>query len=61
MVRSQTTLTPAVTATTVSVNVTTTTPTTTPIMLSTTAPGCSALNTATCEACAPGFYYNNGE
>lgn len=53
MVMSQTTLSPAVTITTVSANVTTATP-------STTGPSCSALNTSTCTACAPGSYSNNG-
>lgn len=54
-VRSQTTPTPAVTATTVGDDVTT------PSMLSTTTPGCSTLNISSCEACAPGTYYDNGE
>ncbi|XP_052475629.1 signal peptide, CUB and EGF-like domain-containing protein 1 isoform X2 [Carassius gibelio] len=44
---SQTTLSPAVTITTVSVNMTTA------------APSCSGLNTSTCTACAPGSYYDN--
>ncbi|KAK1793618.1 hypothetical protein P4O66_011983 [Electrophorus voltai] len=56
LVRSQTTLTPALTATTVIENVTTTT--TTPS--TTTAPDCSTFNTSTCAACVPGSYSNNG-
>lgn len=51
---SQTTLSPAVTITTVSVNVTT------PSMPSTTGPSCSALNTSMCAPCVPGTYYDNG-
>ncbi|XP_026085342.1 laminin subunit alpha-5-like isoform X2 [Carassius auratus] len=47
VVMSQTTLSPAVTITTVSVNMTTA------------APSCSGLNTSTCAACAPGSYYDN--
>ncbi|KAG7328268.1 hypothetical protein KOW79_008212 [Hemibagrus wyckioides] len=63
-VSSQTTLTPALTATTIIENVTSTTVNesvtiTTPFMLSTTTPGCSTLNTSSCEACAPGTYYDN--
>lgn len=56
VVRSQTTLIPAVTTITVRENVTTTTP----IMPSTTTSVCSIFNTSSCEACAPGTYYNNG-
>ncbi|XP_060790199.1 laminin subunit alpha-5 isoform X2 [Neoarius graeffei] len=55
VVRSQTTLIPAVTTITVRENVTTTTP----IMPSTTTSVCSIFNTSSCEACAPGTYYNN--
>lgn len=47
IVVSQTTLAPAVTDTA------------TPMILSTTSPGCSALNTSTCEPCVPGSYYDN--
>nr|XP_046223648.1 uncharacterized protein LOC124046936 [Oncorhynchus gorbuscha] len=32
---------------------------TTPMILSTTSPGCSALNTSTCETCVPGSYSDN--
>ncbi|XP_056623962.1 sushi, von Willebrand factor type A, EGF and pentraxin domain-containing protein 1 isoform X2 [Triplophysa dalaica] len=53
VVMSQTTLSPAVTITTVSVNVTT------PSIPGTTEPSCSVLNTSTCAACAPGTYYDN--
>ncbi|XP_067099689.1 multiple epidermal growth factor-like domains protein 6 [Osmerus mordax] len=48
------TLEPAVMNTTFSENMTST-----PMILSTTSPGCSALNTSTCEACVPGSYYDN--
>ncbi|XP_016129909.1 signal peptide, CUB and EGF-like domain-containing protein 1 [Sinocyclocheilus grahami] len=47
VVMSQTTLSPAVTVTTVSAS------------MSTTGPSCSGLNTSTCMACAPGSYYDN--
>ncbi|XP_034051126.1 multiple epidermal growth factor-like domains protein 9 [Thalassophryne amazonica] len=56
-VESQTTLPPAVTNTTVSENVTSPTPT--PLILSTTIPGCLGLNTSSCEPCAPGSRYDN--
>lgn len=59
VVVSQTTLTPAVMNTTVSENVTALT--LTPVTLFTTSPGCLAFNLSTCEACAPGSYYHNGE
>ncbi|TSN67069.1 hypothetical protein Baya_8885 [Bagarius yarrelli] len=60
-VGSQTTFTPAVTDIT---NLTSTTlsesdTTITPIMLSTTTPGCSSLNISSCQTCEPGTYYNN--
>lgn len=59
MVLSQTTLTPAVMTTTLTENVTTLTAT--PVMLSSTTPGCSAFNTSTCEPCAPGSQYDNSK
>uniref|UniRef100_A0A3Q4BGA8 Tyrosine-protein kinase ephrin type A/B receptor-like domain-containing protein n=1 Tax=Mola mola TaxID=94237 RepID=A0A3Q4BGA8_MOLML len=57
MVLSQTTLTPAVTDTTLSENVPTLT--VTPVILSSTTPGCSEFNTSTCEPCGPGSQYDN--
>lgn len=59
MVLSQTTLTPAVMSTTLTENVTT--PTVTPVILSSTTPGCSGFNTSTCEPCAPGSKYDNSK
>lgn len=59
MVLSQTTLTPAVTNATLVGNVTTLT--VTPMILSSTTPGCFAFNTSTCEACAPGSQYDNSK
>lgn len=59
MALSQTTLTPAVVNTTLMENGTSLT--VTPVMLSTTAPGCLAFNTSTCEPCAPGSQYDNSE
>lgn len=58
-VLSQTTLTPAVMSTTLTENVTT--PTVTPVILSSTTPGCSGFNTSTCEPCAPGSKYDNSK
>ncbi|KAG8013378.1 Cilia-and flagella-associated protein 99 [Nibea albiflora] len=57
MVLSQTTLTPAVMSTTLIENATVLTPT--PVILSSTTPGCFAFNTSTCEPCAPGSQYDN--
>nr|XP_019940171.1 PREDICTED: multiple epidermal growth factor-like domains protein 11 isoform X1 [Paralichthys olivaceus] len=57
LVGSQTTLTPAVVSTTLIENVTSLT--ITPVILSSTTPGCSAFNTSTCEPCAPGSQYDN--
>eukprot|EP00064_Thunnus_orientalis_P015562 superscaffoldBa00002904_g15616 len=57
MVVSQTTLTPAVVNTTLIENVTGLT--VTPVILSSTTPGCFAFNTSTCEPCAPGSQYDN--
>lgn len=59
MVLSQTTLTPAVTDTTLSENVPTLT--VTPVILSSTTPGCSEFNTSTCEPCGPGSQYDNSK
>lgn len=59
MVLSQTTLTPAVMSTTRTENVTTLT--VTPVILSSTTPGCSGFNTSTCEPCAPGSKYDNSK
>lgn len=56
---SQTTPTPAVSSTTPFVNVTTLT--VTPMILSSTTPGCTAFNTSTCESCAPGSQYDNSK
>lgn len=56
---SQTTPTPAVTSTTPFVNVTTLT--VTPMILSSTTPGCTTFNTSTCESCAPGSLYDNSK
>ncbi|GLD62387.1 laminin subunit gamma-2-like protein [Lates japonicus] len=57
LVVSQTTLTPAVINTTLIENVTSLT--VTPVILSSTTPGCFAFNTSTCEPCAPGSQYDN--
>ncbi|XP_035465254.1 laminin subunit gamma-2 [Scophthalmus maximus] len=57
LVGSQTTLTPAVIDTTPVENVTSLT--LTPVILSSTTPGCFAFNTSTCEPCAPGSQYDN--
>ncbi|XP_030574860.1 laminin subunit gamma-1 [Archocentrus centrarchus] len=57
IVVSQTTLTPAVTDTTQIDNVTSLTPT--PVIFSSTTPGCAAFNLSTCEPCAPGSQYDN--
>lgn len=57
MVLSQTTLSPAVISTTLIENVTSLT--LTPVILSSTTPGCSAFNTSTCEPCPPGSRYDN--
>ncbi|XP_060939005.1 cilia- and flagella-associated protein 99-like [Limanda limanda] len=59
LVGSQTTLAPAVVSTTFIENVTSLT--VTPMILSSTTPGCSAFNTSTCEPCAPGSQYDNSE
>lgn len=56
---SQTTPTPTVTSTTALVNMTTLT--VTPMILSSTTPGCTAFNTSTCEPCAPGSQYDNSK
>ena len=60
MVVSQTTLAPAVVSTTAS-SENTTDVTATPMMFSTLPPGCSGLNSSTCEVCVPGSHYDNGE
>ncbi|XP_022077641.2 laminin subunit gamma-2 [Acanthochromis polyacanthus] len=57
MVVSQTTLTPAVLNTTLIENVTGLT--ITPVIFSSTTPGCSSFNVSTCEPCAPGSQYDN--
>uniref|UniRef100_A0A3P8UFN3 Si:dkey-21a6.5 n=1 Tax=Cynoglossus semilaevis TaxID=244447 RepID=A0A3P8UFN3_CYNSE len=57
MVGSQTTLSPAVTSTTLIQNVTSLSPTT--AIVSSTTQGCSEFNTSTCEPCAPGSRYDN--
>lgn len=59
MVLSQTTLTPAVMNTTLIQNVTSLT--VTPVILSSTTPGCFEYNISTCEPCAPGSQYDNSE
>lgn len=59
MSQSQTTPTPAVTSTTPFVNVTTLT--VTPMILSSTTPGCTTFNTSTCESCAPGSLHDNSK
>lgn len=56
---SQTTPPPAAASTTPSVNVTMVT--VTPVILSSTTPGCTAFNTSTCEPCAPGSQYDNSK
>nr|XP_015199888.1 PREDICTED: tumor necrosis factor receptor superfamily member 9-like [Lepisosteus oculatus] len=56
MAVGQTTLAPVVTNTTGSGNATVTTE----VPPSTAAPDCSAVNTSSCVACAPGSYYDNG-
>ncbi|KAJ3613697.1 hypothetical protein NHX12_019943 [Muraenolepis orangiensis] len=58
MVVSQTTLSPAVASTTASSEIVTDL-TATPTGLSTTPPGCLAVNTSTCQLCVPGSYYDN--
>ncbi|CAL8286794.1 unnamed protein product [Lota lota] len=58
MVVPQTTLAPALVSTTASPE-NSTDVTTTPMMLSTTPPGCSGRNSSTCEACVPGSHYDN--
>lgn len=55
----QTTPSPTVMSTALAGNVTSLT--VTPVILSSTAPGCAAFNLSTCEQCAPGSQYDNGE
>uniref|UniRef100_A0A3B3WL49 Tyrosine-protein kinase ephrin type A/B receptor-like domain-containing protein n=1 Tax=Poecilia mexicana TaxID=48701 RepID=A0A3B3WL49_9TELE len=57
LVQSQTTLTPVVMNTTALQNATVVTPT--PVIFSSTTPGCFSFNASTCEACAPGSQYDN--
>lgn len=56
---SQTTPSPTVMSTALTENVTTLT--VTPVILSSTTPGCSTFNVSTCEPCAPGSQYDNSE
>lgn len=56
---SQTTPTPTVMSTALIENVTTLT--VTPVILSSTTPGCATFNISTCEPCAPGSRYDNSE
>ncbi|XP_029349809.1 multiple epidermal growth factor-like domains protein 9 [Echeneis naucrates] len=56
---SQTTLTPAVMNTTLIENVTSPDQTPTPMIFSSTTPGCAEFNTSTCEPCAPGTQFDN--
>lgn len=56
---SQTTLSPAVMSTAPTENVTTLT--VTPVILSSTTPGCATFNTSTCEPCVPGSQYDNSK
>lgn len=55
----QTTPSPTVMSTALAENVTSLT--VTPVILSSTTPGCGAFNLSTCEPCAPGSQYDNSE
>lgn len=59
MALSQTTPSPTVMSTALAENVTSLT--VTPVILSSTTPGCGAFNLSTCELCAPGSQYDNSE
>lgn len=56
---SQTTPSPTVMSTALAENVTSLT--VTPVIVSSTTPGCTAFNLSTCEQCAPGTQYDNSE